>query len=92
MLGQQFSLPILMPMALDVLEQEPFVASETYPGALLTAALRVDPKFWREHPRLWHRLNVVVADVESVVRLLETELLPAAQTFRELAPASQEPG
>ena len=86
MLGQEISLPILMPVALDVLEQNPFAAGDMYPGALLNMALRVDPKFWREYPRLWSRLNAVAADIDGMVRLLEEELLPAARAFRAAGP------
>ncbi|MBX6312194.1 MAG: hypothetical protein IRY99_04645 [Isosphaeraceae bacterium] len=87
MLGQQISLPILMPMALDVLERDPFVGGDMYPGALLNAALRVDPEFWWAHPRLWYRLNAVTADIDGMARLLEEELIPAAEAFREAEPS-----
>jgi hypothetical protein len=86
MLGQQISLSILMPMALDVLEVEPFAAGDMYPGALLNVALTVDPQFWREHPRLWYRMSVVLVDVHAMRTLLEQELLPAAAAFEALRP------
>jgi hypothetical protein len=86
MLGQQISLPILMPMALDVLERDPFAGGDMYPGALLVNALKVHPDFWQQHPDLWYRLNVVAADIESMARTLEEELLPAAREFRAAQP------
>ncbi len=91
MLGQQISLPILMPMALDVLEYEPFAAGDMFPGALLNMALQVDPMFWREYPGLWYRLYAVTADVDGMVRLLEEELLPAAKAFRAAEPRREDP-
>ena len=87
MLGQQISLPIVMPMALDILECEPFAAGDMYPGALLANALEVAPSFWRAHPELWYRLNVVAADIEGMARTLEEELLPAASAFRAAQPS-----
>lgn len=86
MLGQQVSLPVLMPMALDVLEVEPFAGGDMYPGALLSVALKVDPQFWRDNPRLWYRMGVVLADVRGVQELLEQELLPAAAAFAAIRP------
>ena len=82
MLGQQISLPILVPMALDVLEFEnPFAAGDMYHGALLNMALKVAPRFWRDHPRLWYRMGVVLVDVYAMRDLLERELMPAAVAF-----------
>lgn len=64
MLGQQNSLPILMPMALDWLELvDPFAGGDMYQGALLNMALAIDPQFWRAHPRLWYRMGVVLVDL-----------------------------
>ena len=87
MLGQQISLPLLMPMAIDVLEVEPFAEGDLFPGALLAMALRVDPRFWRDHPRLWYRMNVVVGSLHRVREFMETELLPAAEAFEKHCPA-----
>lgn len=86
MLGQQISLPILMPLALDVLEREPFVSGDMYPGDLLANALRVDPRFWREHPELWYRLSSVTVDIGSMAQLLEEELLPLEKLFQTARP------
>jgi CDI immunity proteins len=82
MLGQQISLPILMPLALDVLELEnPFAGGESGHGTLLHNALRVDGQFWKEHPSLWHRMKVVLVDLFAFHEFLEHELLPAAKKF-----------
>ena len=87
MLGQQISLPILMPMALDVLELENlFAGGDMYHGALLENALRVDPQFWRQHPGLWYRMNAVLNSLESFRGLMEETLFPAAESFRKLEP------
>ena len=60
MLTQQNSLPILIPMALDVLEADPFAGGDVYEGALLHMAVRIDPQFWRDHPRLCYRMDRVL--------------------------------
>ena len=87
MLGQQMSLPILMPMALDVLEMaNPFAGGESDHGALLYNALKVDKKFWQEYPRYWHRMNVVLADLHTFRKFIEQELLAAARAFEAAGP------
>ena len=50
MIGQQFSLAVLIPLALERLKQDPLVAGDYYPGDLLQNVLRVDPSFWHKHP------------------------------------------
>jgi hypothetical protein len=87
MLGQQISLPILMPMALDVLEVDPFAGGETNHGALLCVALKVNPQFWQDYPSLWYRMNVVMVDLHSMRDLMENELLPAAAAFEANCPS-----
>jgi hypothetical protein len=86
MLTQQNSLPILMPMALDVLEADPFAGGDMYEGALLNMAVRVDPEFWRDHSRLWYRLDAVLLVVRQVHETLEQEVFPAAAAFEATRP------
>lgn len=90
MLGQQISLPTLMPMALDVLELvDPFTGGDMSHGTLLYNALKVDKRFWHDHPRLWHRMNAVLADLYSFREFIERELLPAAEEFTAAGPAGE---
>lgn len=87
MLTQQISLPTLMPMALDVLEADPFAGGDMYEGALLNMAVRVDPQFWQDHPRLWYRLDAVLLIVRQAYETLEQEVFPAALAFEAARPA-----
>lgn len=86
MLVQQNSLTILMPMALDVLDADPFAGGDMYEGALLNAAVRVTPQFWRDHPRLWYRLDAVLLVVRQVHETLERDVFPAATAFEAARP------
>jgi hypothetical protein len=90
MLGQHVSLSLLMPMAIDLLQVDPFAAGGMFPGALLGMALKVDREFWREHPSLWHRMNTVLVDLHSFHELMESELLPAAAAFDKHRPADSQ--
>jgi hypothetical protein len=86
MLGQQISLPLLMPMALDVLELiDPFAGGDMNQGTLLYNALKVDRRFWEKYPRLWHRMNVVLVDLYSFRDFIEKDILPAAEKFKAMS-------
>ena len=52
LIGQQISLPYLVPMALEMLRADPFTEGDYYRGDLLAAVLRVEAAFWQEHPDL----------------------------------------
>ncbi len=89
MLGQQISLPVLMPMALDVLELvDPFAGGNMNHGTLLYNALTVNKRFWQEHPQLWYRMGVVLVDLHWFYEYMEQELLPAAREFEATRPGS----
>jgi hypothetical protein len=88
MLGQHISLPILMPLALDVLEQNPFTGGDGSYGTLLYNALKVDWRFWQERSELWYRLNTVPTDLYSLREFMEQELFPAAEAFKVAEPGT----
>ncbi len=84
MIGQQNSLPLLMPMAIDVLEVDPFAEGDLYPGALLKMAIMVDSQFWNDHPQLWYRMDGILAGIRSDPELSQSGLLPAILAFQTL--------
>ena len=86
MLGQQISLPILMPMALDLLETDPFAGGDMSPGSLLFNALRVERPFWQGHPDLWYRLNAILVNLHALRDVIERELIAAAGQFQQARP------
>ena len=86
MLGQQISLPILMPMALDVLEIDPCAGGDMSAGTLLFHALGVDRQFWQEHPKLWYRLDVILDQLHAFREFIERELIPASEQFQAARP------
>ena len=55
----------LLPVVLDRLAREPFVAADRGPGDLLTAALSVDPVEWARDPALLARLAGIVATART---------------------------
>src|SRR4051812_23954420 len=52
MIGQQIGLQYLIPVALELLRDDPFTAGDLYDGDLLAAVLRADSRFWIASPDL----------------------------------------
>jgi hypothetical protein len=52
MIGQQNGLRYLIPLAFELLRDDPFIAGDHYEGDLLAAVLRADSRFWVASPEL----------------------------------------
>lgn len=59
MLGQRFYPETLVPLALPLLEEEPLLDAELYPGDLLSGTLHQTTSFWRTSPDLLARIQAV---------------------------------
>lgn len=42
-----------------LLQSDPFVAGDFYPGDLLISVLRAEPSFWRAHPELFGQADEI---------------------------------
>ncbi len=51
-IGQNLSLPILIPRAINVLEENILASGDCYTGDLLKYVLKITPKFWDDYPEL----------------------------------------
>ena len=60
LVGQNYCLVHVMPMAVDILEHDPLLDVTFYPGDLLAACLKVETTFWSSAPDLRSRLEAVV--------------------------------
>jgi hypothetical protein len=80
----------VIPLALERLEREPFVAGDRGPGDLLTAALTVDPAEWARDPEWLARLARVVHDARAQVHRLPEP--PAARLGDDLEAAREQFG
>lgn len=66
MIGQRISLPYLVPLALDLLLNNPYVEGDLYPGDLLTSVLSVGRLWWNEcAPYLTEQLLGIMENVED---------------------------
>jgi CDI immunity proteins len=77
MIGQQLSLPILLPLAVTVLAGNPLAAGDYYPGDLLRAVVRLPQAAW--HGAASHR--------ERLAEALQATPLPAEDTDPSLRAA-----
>jgi hypothetical protein len=64
MLGQEIAVPILLPLAVDVLAADPHAEGDHYPGDLLWAVLRLPASAWSAMPEVRQRLAAAVAVVD----------------------------
>ena len=60
MIGQGIGLPYLVPLALEVLESDPFAKGEYYRGDLLKMVTSLPLGFWSDHPSLRRRAAHIV--------------------------------
>lgn len=60
MIGQQFSLDCMIPLALKALEKNPFVEGDFYQGDLLVNMLSVKKEFWDKWPELYKSFRQVI--------------------------------
>lgn len=77
MIEQGLGLPYLLPLALEKLEENPFVQGDFFPGDLLLAVLRVKSEFWQAHSELFDQLSDVMSGVQKRVEFVNKEVLPA---------------
>ncbi len=86
MIGQQISLPILIPLAIECLDQEPLVEGTYYPGDLLAVVLKIDQQFWATHADSLQRVRRIVERVRAALPSLDEISGPTATEILETAP------
>lgn len=77
MIGQELSLPYLLPLAFEKLEANPFAQGDFFPGDLLLTVLRVKSEFWQAHPDLFDELSDLMSGVQRQMEFVNKEVLPA---------------
>lgn len=88
MIGQQISLPILVPLAVDRLETEPLAEGNYYPGNLLAMVLKINETFWANHSDSLQRVRIMVSRVKDALPTLDEVTSPTVQKLLEDAPRS----
>lgn len=68
MIGQQFSLDYLVPLALGTLEENLFAEGDFYEGDLLCNVLEIKPEFWEKNRHYWSVLDGLIRDRLEEIR------------------------
>ena len=76
-IGQGFSLPHLVPIALERLFDNPFLEGNFYPGDLLLAVANAPSEFWQANPDLLGDMQDVINRAQQRADLVRNELVPA---------------
>lgn len=80
LIRQDIGLPYLLPLALEVLRENPMAEGDMYEGDLLSAVLTRNPSVWAGFPELGRELHVIVSKLTG----LPTDLQQSVERF--LAP------
>ena len=69
LINQRVGIKTLVPRALTILEQDPFVQGDFYPGDLLAAVLRIPDAQWVENSGWIAELRLVIREFEHAKEL-----------------------
>lgn len=89
MLGQQIAVPILLPMAVMVLADNPLTEGDYYPGDLLYNVVRLPESAWHDAARYRDRLAEVLRATSLSDEDLHTGLRHAIAAFVDSSPSEE---
>lgn len=61
LLRLNLALAVAVPLAMERLEEKPYLQAADYPGDVLTALLESDARYWQDHREHWVAMIPVVA-------------------------------
>lgn len=67
MIGQKEGIKYLLPIAIDLLNKDPFVEGDYYEGDLLQSVLSCDCTFWKQNSTLHVSMVAVVNKAKSLI-------------------------
>ncbi|MFB6784570.1 contact-dependent growth inhibition system immunity protein [Streptomyces sp. NPDC056352] len=74
LIGQGIGLPYLLPLAVEVLRENPMAEGHMYEGDLLSAVLTRNPSVWAEFPELGRELHVIVSKLAGLPPYLQQKV------------------
>lgn len=83
LVSQSIGLTYTVPLALDFLEEHPFISGRLFIGDLLLAVMKVSTEFWEQDTELYNRMVDVVSEVEIVYSTIQEDVLPLLQNFQK---------
>lgn len=89
MIQQKLGWKYLIPMAIEVLTENPLISADYYEGDLLKSVVSVDKKFWKNNPELWYEVEEIIVQTELIVETFQQTILPEITKFRKNNPDGQ---
>ncbi|MFF2964458.1 contact-dependent growth inhibition system immunity protein [Streptomyces sp. NPDC057963] len=74
LIRQDVGLLHLLPIALELLREDPVAEGDLYPGDLLSAVLTRNPAVWNESSELRHELRVIVSELVDMPPALQRDV------------------
>ena len=76
LLSQLIGLAYIVPLALNIVEQDPLISSGLYSGDLAVSLFNIDEEFWSNNPEWNNRLIEVKFEIEETYKTISEEILP----------------
>ena len=76
LLSQLIGLAYIVPLALNIVEQDPLISSGLYSGDLAVSLFNIDEEFWSNNPEWNNRLIEVKFEIEEIYKTISEEILP----------------
>lgn len=81
LIGQKISLPLLVPLALEILMKDPLAEGNFYKGDLLFALAGVPKDYWEANPDDFLNMVELKTVIEILRDIIVDEILPALDGF-----------
>lgn len=75
MIQQGFGWRFLVPMAIEILTENPFADDDRYDGSLFSSILSIKNTFWQENPDLYQKVEEILQKAESIKTERAIEIL-----------------
>jgi hypothetical protein len=83
MIGQNFGLKFLIPIALDKLKDNIIAEGDYYEGDLLKAVLTCEKVFWINESELTKELDAIISYNEEILKEQEPDLLETLAEWKK---------
>ncbi len=91
MIGQNFGLDYLIPLAVEKLEENPLIEGGFYAGDLLANVLRADSSFWSKFPELKSKVARIADDAFEISTITKIEFESIRDAFSSFIGTSASP-
>lgn len=86
MIQQGYGWEFLVPMAIEILADNPFASGDFYEGDLLKAVVSVNENFWRDNQKLWFEVKEIIFEAELTVQTFQQTVMPEVEKFKKFKP------